>query len=130
MIVDGQLYPLHLAISTRWMVHFLTADMADHPEHRAEDAAFLGDMPGFLGPNLMGALERVRDALGLDYGGVDFGIDAAGRLVVFEANATMVVPFPDADERWAYRRPAIEQVHAAVQGMLLSRARAGLVMPA
>ena len=35
MIVDGELYPLHLAISRHWKVHYFTADMADDPDHRA-----------------------------------------------------------------------------------------------
>jgi tetratricopeptide (TPR) repeat protein len=131
MTVDGQLLPLHLAISKRWMVHFLSADMGDHAEHRAEDALFLGDMAGYLGPRVMAALERVQRLIGLDYGGIDFSLDAQGRVVVFEANATMVAPFPDAaDARFAYRRPAVERVHSAVRAMILSRARASLAAPA
>jgi len=124
MMVDGQLHPLHLAISSRWMVHFMTADMAEHPDHRAEDARFLDDMPGVLGPRVMAALACIQETLGLDYGGIDFSIDAQGRVVVFEANATMVAPLPEDDERWAYRRPAVERVHNAVRHMLLARASA------
>ena len=41
MIIDGQTFPLHLAISSQWKIHYFTAEMAEHPEHRAEDAAFL-----------------------------------------------------------------------------------------
>lgn len=122
LIVEGQLYPLHLAVARNWKVHFMTADMADYPEHRAEDARFLEDMPAVLGPKVMTSLERVRDALALDYGGIDFGIDVRGRLVVWEANATMVAPSPPSDPRWDYRRPAIDRVHAAVGTMLLARA--------
>jgi Flp pilus assembly protein TadD len=123
LMVDGQLFPLHLAVARSWKVHFMTADMTGSPEHRAEDARFLADMPGMLGPKVMLALQRVRNALSLDYGGIDFGIDAEGRLVVWEANATMVAPPPTEDECWDYRRPAIERVHAAVRDMLLRRAR-------
>ena len=46
MIVDGKIYPMHLAISRQWKVHYFTADMADDPVHRAQDAAFLDDMAG------------------------------------------------------------------------------------
>ena len=121
MIVDGRLYPLHLAISGRWMVHYQSADMAQHPEHRAEDAAFLHDMAGALGAEVAATLGRIKDTLGLDYGGIDFSLDAQGRVVLFEANATMVVPAPDRDERWAYRREAVETIRAAIRGMLLDR---------
>jgi hypothetical protein len=123
MAIDGQLYPLHLAVSNRWKVHYFTADMADHAVHRAEEAAFLTNMPDVIGPRGMAALEAVREALDLDYAGIDFGLDADGRILLFEANATMVVNPPEPDERWAYRRPAVERIHHAVRAMLTSRAR-------
>ncbi|HEX3500453.1 MAG TPA: tetratricopeptide repeat protein [Stellaceae bacterium] len=118
MIVDGQLYPLHLAISADWKVHYFTAAMAEHPEHRAEEAAFLADMAGVLGPVAMAGLAHIRDALGLDYGGIDFAPGRDGALLLFEANSTMVVNPPDADPRWDYRRAPIERVLAAARRMV------------
>lgn len=123
MFVAGKPYPLHLAISTHWKVHYFSAAMADRPDYRAEERAFLEDMAGALGPDAMLALERIADALGLDYGGVDFAFDRQGRVVVFEANATMVINPPDADERWDYRRAALDHVAGAVRSMLIERAR-------
>jgi hypothetical protein len=122
MAIDGVLYPLHLATSNDWKVHYLTADMAGNAAHRAADSRFLDDLPSVLGPAATAALERVRDAIGLDYFGIDFGLDAAGRVVVFEANATMIVVPPGPDERWAYRRPHVERILAATRAMLLARA--------
>ncbi|MBV9119442.1 MAG: tetratricopeptide repeat protein, partial [Chloroflexi bacterium] len=127
MTVDGRLYPLHLAVSPLWKVHYVTAGMAKRPEHRAEDEAFLADMPPALGDVAMRTLEQIGRMLELDYAGVDFSLDASGRLVVFEANATMVAPPPDADELWDYRRPAVAAVHAAVRAMLLQRAGSSAV---
>ena len=49
MMVGGLLYPLHLAISKQWKVHYFSADMRDRPEHREEEAKFLADMPGVIG---------------------------------------------------------------------------------
>lgn len=123
MIVDGRIYPLHLAVSRHWKVHYFTADMADNPDHRREDAAFLDDMPKALGAKAVEALERIRDALDLDYGGIDFGLGPDGEVLLFEANATMVVNPPDPDARWAYRRPAVERILAAARAMLITRAR-------
>jgi hypothetical protein len=124
MIVDGRLYPLHLAISRHWKVHYFTADMADRPEHREEDAAFLADMH-VIGNKAVAALSRIAAALGLDYGGIDFAVNADGEVLFFEANATMIVTPPVRDAKWDYRRPAVDAVLAAVQAMLVARAGEG-----
>jgi glutamate/tyrosine decarboxylase-like PLP-dependent enzyme len=118
MMIDGQLYPLHVAISSHWKIHYFTAEMAERADHRAEDAEFLEDMPGVLGPRAMEALAQIQATLGLDYAGIDFGLSDAGDLLLFEANATMVINPPEPDERWAYRRPAVERIFAAVRRML------------
>jgi aromatic-L-amino-acid decarboxylase len=125
MMVDGRLYPLHVAISSNWKIHYYTADMAANPNHRAEDAAFLENMPAVLGPRAMAALQHIQNTLGLDYGGIDFGLNERGDVLLFEANATMAVVVPDKDPRWDYRRPATEQIYTAVWKMLINRAKAG-----
>jgi glutathione synthase/RimK-type ligase-like ATP-grasp enzyme len=122
MMIAGRIYPLHLAISGNWKVHYFTSDMADQPDHRAEEARFLSDMPAVLGAKAMAALERIREALGLDYAGIDFGLNPDGDLLLFEANATMVIAPPDRDERWAYRRAAIGTILEAVVAMIKRKA--------
>jgi hypothetical protein len=122
MMIGGKIYPLHLAISRNWKVHYFTSDMADKQDHRREESAFLGDMPGVLGDRAMAALAAIRDTLGLDYAGVDFGLNGSGDLLLFEANATMVIASPDPDPRWAYRRSAITSVIDAVVVMIRERA--------
>ena len=124
MMVGGQVYPLHLAISRNWKVHYFTSDMADQPDHRVEEARFLADMPAALGDKAMAALERIHDVLGLDYAGVDFGLGRNGDLLLFEANATMVIAVPDSDERWAYRRTAISRIIEAVVAMIMQKSTA------
>ena len=124
MMIAGKIYPLHLAISGNWKVHYFTSDMADKPDHRAEEAIFLGDMRKALGDKAMTALHGISEALGLDYAGVDFGVAPNGNLLLFEANATMVIAPLDPDERWAYRRPAIGRVLDAVRDMIMQKSTA------
>ena len=81
-------------------------------------------MVGVLGDKAMVALERVQAALGLDYGGIDFGLSLQGEVLLFEANATMVVEQPDEDPRWDYRRAAVARIHAGVREMLMRNANA------
>jgi hypothetical protein len=124
MMIDGRLYPLHVAISSNWKVHYFTADMRDSTEHRAEDAEFIENMTGVLGFRAMAALEQIQKTLGLDYGGIDFGLNDKRDVLLFEANATMTVIPPDADKRWDYRRRAVEQIYKAVWEMLMKRVKA------
>jgi hypothetical protein len=67
-------------------------------------------------------LYAIQKTLGLDYGGIDFGLNEAGDVLVFEANATMAIFPPGEDSRWDYRRPAVERVLRAVRKMLIERA--------
>jgi len=122
MIIDGILYPLHLAISANWKVHYFTADMAANAAGRAEEQRFLDDMPTVLGSRAMAALRGIGETLGLDYAGVDFALAADGSILLFEANATMVINPPDPDPIWDYRRAPIQRALDAVRQMLLSAA--------
>ena len=126
MFVDGRLFPLHLAISKHWKVHYFSADMDVQPEHRDLEAAFLHDMPSVLGEKAMAALFSIQESLGLDYGGIDFALDREGGILLFEANATMAVHRPDDKQKWAYRLNAAERIIAAVQTMLLDRASSSI----
>jgi hypothetical protein len=96
--------------------------MATNESFRAEEAAFLGDMREAIGERAVAALEAIRKELALDYGGIDFGIDRNGNVLLFEANATMMVPPPDSNPLFQYRRPATERIFEAVEEMLLDRA--------
>jgi glutathione synthase/RimK-type ligase-like ATP-grasp enzyme len=122
MLVNGELYPLHVAISKNWKVHYFSADMTDHAEHRAEDHAFLKNMACVVGPRAIAALKLIQQTLGLDYGGIDFGLNESGDILLFEANATMAVLMPDKGEQWDYRRSAVETIYKAVWTMLMQRA--------
>lgn len=121
MIVNHKIYPAHLAVSPDWKIHYFSAEMADQPSHRAEDEAFLKEMPSLIGEKALRALESIRDAIGLDYGGIDFGLDGEGNVLLFETNAYMNVSVPDPDPRWDYRRAPVARIHDAVRQMLLER---------
>jgi hypothetical protein len=123
MMIGGRLFPLHLAISSHWKIHYVTADMTDDARHRAEESRFLRDMPAALGARAIAALGNIQEALGLDYAGIDFGLSPDGDVLLFEANATMTVLPPGQDRRWDYKRAAVRSVEDAVRNMLLGTAR-------
>ena len=109
MFVDGRLYPLHLAISPDWKVHYFTADMAQSDANRRRDAEFLANMASVIGPRGMAALARINVTLGLDYGGIDFAVNGAGDILFFEANATMVVLPPSHDPQMGLSAAGLRQ---------------------
>lgn len=123
MFIDGEIYPLHLAVSSNWKVHYFTADMQSNAEYRSEDEAFLAHMPQILGPRTMKALREICDQLQLDYAGIDFGLDQQGNLLLFEANATMVVNRTEPEVRWNYRRGPVQSILDAIRKLLISRVR-------
>jgi hypothetical protein len=121
MIIDGALYPLHLAISADWKVHYFTADMAANEAYREEERRFLTDMHGVLGRRAVTALDAIGKSLALDYAGVDFALGRDGALLLFEANTTMVINPPDPDPIWDYRRAPILAALGAAKRMLLAK---------
>ncbi len=121
LFIDGAVYPVHLAISKTWKIHYFSADMRNNDVNRAEELAYLTDMAAHLGPQAMRALTGIAALLDLEYGGIDFGIGADGNVLVFEANPVMAVYFPDEDERFAYRRSAIVRIVDAVRAMFTRR---------
>jgi hypothetical protein len=123
MCVDGQLYPLHLAISADWKVHYFSAAMGAEQRFREEERRFLDAMPTVLGPRAMAALSRIFETLALDYAGIDFGLRADGSVLLFEANATMVIVPPPPDPMWDYRRAAVDRALDAAKRLV--RARSG-----
>jgi hypothetical protein len=118
MFVDGEVYPLHLAISPDWKVHYFTADMDRSASFRAEERHFLEDMPSVLGASAVRTLGRIGEVLGLEYAGIDFALSRYGAVLLFEANATMKVLPPGPEPMWDYRRPVVNAVMQACKRLL------------
>jgi glutathione synthase/RimK-type ligase-like ATP-grasp enzyme len=123
-LIDGNVYAAHMAVSGRWKVHYVTSDMRGETTHWNEERAFLSDMPAVMGASVMTALAAIAKRIGLDHCGIDFAIDTRGNVVIFEANATMGIYMPEDDERGAYRRPPIQNILAATERLVRSRAAA------
>jgi hypothetical protein len=119
MAVDGVLYPAHLAIGEVWKLHYFSASMND--ARRAEEASYLSDMPKHLGERAYQTLAAIVARIGLDYCGMDFTVDAAGDVALFEANASMTVYLPDDTAENAYRRKAVFAIDAALASAIRER---------
>jgi tetratricopeptide (TPR) repeat protein len=129
IFVDRRPYPYHLAISEQWMVHYQTANMR-LPRKLEEERRFLECPAGVLGATGMAAIEAIGKRLDLDYAGVDFSVMPDGRLLIFEANATMLA-HPEQDDLLAFKNPYIQKIYDAFDDLLARKSgkgRAGQAM--
>ncbi|KFG95470.1 hypothetical protein GQ56_0120470 [Burkholderia paludis] len=120
--VDDEILPYHLAIGSQWKVHHATTDMAHHAWMQDEERAFLDDPWQVFGTAQRDGLQAIRDAIGLDYFGIDCGLDRDGAVVVFEVNASMLVHGNNAS--FPYKTAAVERIRQAFHALLARRAAA------
>jgi hypothetical protein len=116
--VDGEPFPVHEAISPNWMIHYYNAPMAEHAWMRDEEAGFLRDpWTRFSGP-LEAAVRQVAAAVGLEYFGIDCAIGRDGRLLVFEADAAMLVHTSDPVDLYPYKHEFVPRIYRAFEAMV------------
>ena len=118
IFVDRRPYPYHLAVSDRWLVHHGTAEMTQRPERLAEELRFLEDPKAAIGAEAMAAVAAIGGRLDLDYCGVDFSVLPDGSVLVFEANATMLVHPEEADGPLAPKNPYVRRILDAFEAMI------------
>lgn len=120
IFVDRDPFPYHLALSSHWLVHYATADMLSDPAKCEEERRFLEDPEAALGARGMAAIRAIGRRLDLDYAGVDFTVLEDGRVLVFEANATMLV-HPEPPGPFDHKNPFIGRIFAAFESMMANR---------
>ncbi len=118
IFVDRQPFAYHLAISQHWLVHYATADMLAAPWKRDEERCFLDHPAAALGPRATAALRAIGQRLDLDFAGIDYALLPDGRVLVFEANATMLVHLRDDAATFPYKHRAVPKIFAAFDAML------------
>jgi tetratricopeptide (TPR) repeat protein len=123
IFIGDQILPYHLCIGRDWKLHHINTDMAHQPWMQQEEAAFLNDSAAVFGPAQLEALDAIRTRIGLDYCGIDCGLDASGNVVVFEVNASMLVHARN--EGFLYKTPAVERIKRAYDAMLRKLAKQG-----
>ncbi|THD58320.1 tetratricopeptide repeat protein [Phenylobacterium sp.] len=127
IFVDRQVFPFHLAVGEHWLLHYWRAEMARSDWKKAEEARFLEDWRGVFGPRAAAAVEAVARRLDLDYGGVDCALLPNGEVLLFEANATILLHLdePAADFPAKHRR--VPPIREAFTRLVRARAGEGLV---
>ena len=120
VLVDGEPFAYHLAISPEWMVHYYKTPMREHAWMRAEEERFMED-PGSVFPAWETSFRAIARAIGLDYFAIDCARAPDGAVVVFEADAAMLVHCLDPLEIFPYKHRLVPRIFAALEDLLERR---------
>ncbi len=121
IFVDRRPFPYHLAIGRDWKLHYWRIEEDLAPWMRDEEAAFLADWEHVFGGRLAAAARAVAARLDLDYGGMDCGLTPDGRIVVFEANANMLVHLNDPADRFPDKHRHVPRIFEAMTDLVRRR---------
>jgi hypothetical protein len=124
VFIEGRPFLSHMAVSPRWMVHYLNAEMEENAANREEEAGAMAEFDDRFARRHAEAFNRLCEAFPLDYFGIDCAETKDGRLLVFEADVAMIVHAMDSAEIYPYKKPAMAKLFAAFIEMLEKRAAA------
>jgi glutathione synthase/RimK-type ligase-like ATP-grasp enzyme len=118
--IGRQIVFRHLLISDDWNVHGKDRGrfMADRPDLIDEERAMFGTPEGAFSPKIRQVISAVRERIALDFFGMDFGIAPDGRVLLFEANATMNFFSPLPGPQFNYLRACIAPAQLAFRELL------------
>ena len=122
VLIDGRPYACHMAVSSDWIVHYISAGMTESAEKRAEEARFFESFEEDFAARHGEALRAVAERVGIEYFGIDCGETRDGELLVFEVDSGMTVHAMDPPELYPYKPGQMEKVFRAFREMVLARA--------
>jgi Tfp pilus assembly protein PilF/glutathione synthase/RimK-type ligase-like ATP-grasp enzyme len=93
-IIDNEIYIVRVDYDTHWNVHGRKSDervkfYQDHPQLLVTEERICSNPVIELGPSIMQSLDAIRERIPLDIFGVDFDISRDGKIIFYEANASM-----------------------------------------
>jgi glutathione synthase/RimK-type ligase-like ATP-grasp enzyme len=119
VLIDGHPYACHMALSTKWMVHYLNAGMADSAVKRAEEAQWMADFDQDFALRHEQALRAIAERMRLEYLVIDCAETNNGELLVFEVDSGAVVHAMDPVEVFPYKGPQMRKIFAAFRELLI-----------
>lgn len=128
--VKGAPYLCHMAISEKWMIHYLNAGMTESTAKRAEEERAMIHFKQEFGLRHEDALAAVADAFDLEYFGIDCAESQDGQLLIFEAGNAMVVHDMDPLDMFPYKAPLMQELFIDFQQMLMEKANPRRAEPA
>lgn len=118
MLIAGQPFLAHLAISQNWMIHYLNAGMADDAQKREEEARVMNCFNETFAKKHAAAFQKIYQRSGLDYVGLDCSETPDGKLLIFEIDSCMIVHAIDPIDLFPYKPAHMANLFAAFQQLL------------
>ena len=121
IFVDGVPFPCHMAIADQWKVWYMNAGMQENPEKRAEEKRFMDNFNRNFAIRHQAAFDKLTEAIGLDYFGIDCAEDGKGNLLLFEADNALIVHDMDCETVFPYKKYHMHKLFDAFESMLDAR---------
>lgn len=118
VLIDGQPFACHLALSENWMIHYKNAGMEESAAKRAEEASFMANFDEDFARRHKEAFHVIGERLGLDYLIIDCGETPEGDLLIFEADNLGFIHAMDPVDIYPYKQPQMRKVFGAFYEML------------
>ncbi len=122
VLIDGAAYICHMAISDHWMVHYLSAGMAESAEKRLEEQRAMEGFEQDFAARLKEPLAQIARALQLDYVTIDCTQGRDGELLVFEADSRGLIHAADPVHIFPYKPAVMQKAFDAFAALLHRRA--------
>jgi len=119
--VDGVAYPVHMAVSPHWMIHYYNAPMAENAWMRDEEHVFMRDIGAVFSGSLADGLRDIAEAIPLDYFGIDCAIARDGRVLLFEASTANIVHLRDPVDLYPYKAEYVPRIIGALERLFDQR---------
>lgn len=110
VFIGGKAFPSHLALSEHWIVHYLSAGMAESADKRAVEAAWMEHFDSDFAHRHADAFAALNRQIGLDYYGIDCAELPDGRLLIFEIDVAMLVHDMDDATLFPYKKVAMQRL--------------------
>lgn len=122
VFIQGKAFASHMALSEHWIVHYLSAGMAESPAKRAVEQAWMEDFDTDFAIRHKDSFDALCRRIGLDYFGIDCAELPDGRLLVFELDVAMVVHNMDSPTVYPYKQVAMRKLFDAFVDTLRNKA--------
>ncbi len=122
VLIDGAAYICHMAISDHWMVHYLSAGMAESAEKRLEEQRAMEGFEQGFAARFKEPLAQIARALQLDYVTIDCTQGRDGELLVFEADSRGLIHAADPVHIFPYKPAVMQKAFDAFAALLHQRA--------